>query len=203
LVELGGNSRKNTPKTLAAATIALLRVQPTQFAPVAVRTALRDWAFNSTRRVDAPRDVVTILRWVKRSTLPVLVWEEAEMVDGVLRAVDTRLDAKQAAAWSSVNGCHQDQQRRGQTVLDECGPGGGTPRLDPSRPRGAMRLHTFFATLYYCGPRPEEAKAMRVKDVTLPGPDAGDQWRELLIHTATPEVGKRGTTPERFTRNAT
>jgi integrase len=47
--------------------------------------------------------------------------------------------------------------------------------------------------MYYCGPRPEEAKAMRVKDVTLPGPDAGDQWCELLIHTATPEVGKQWT----------
>ncbi len=34
---------------------------------------------------------------------------------------------------------------------------------------------------------------MRVKDVTLPGPDDGDQWCELLIHTATPEVGKQWT----------
>lgn len=34
---------------------------------------------------------------------------------------------------------------------------------------------------------------MRVQDVTLPGPDAGDQWCELLIHTATPEVGEQWT----------
>ncbi|XES00581.1 hypothetical protein HEP87_60195 [Streptomyces sp. S1D4-11] len=61
------------------------------------------------------------------------------------------------------------------------------------RPRGGMRPHAFFATLYYCGPRPEEAIAMRVKDVTLPGPDDGDQWCELLIHTATPEVVKQWT----------
>ncbi|MCX4591932.1 hypothetical protein OG585_15985 [Streptomyces sp. NBC_01340] len=54
--ELGGNSRKNTAKTLTAATIALLRVQPTQFAPVPVRTALREWAFDSTRHADAPRE---------------------------------------------------------------------------------------------------------------------------------------------------
>ncbi|MGW4041817.1 hypothetical protein [Streptomyces sp. NPDC004721] len=51
----------------------------------------------------------------------------------------------------------------------------------------------FFATLYYCGPRPEEAVAVRVKDVTLPVPGAEDQWGELLIHTATPEVGKQWT----------
>ncbi|MFF2515442.1 hypothetical protein [Streptomyces sp. NPDC058086] len=76
--EPGGNSRKNTAKTLTAAIIALLRVQPTQFAPVAVRTALREWAFNSTRRVNAPRDVVTILWWVERNSPPVSAWEEAE-----------------------------------------------------------------------------------------------------------------------------
>jgi integrase len=61
------------------------------------------------------------------------------------------------------------------------------------RPRGGKRLHAFFATLYYCALRPEEAVAMRVQDVTLPASDAGDQWCELLIHTATPEVGKQWT----------
>ncbi|MEV5144105.1 hypothetical protein AB0L14_06585 [Streptomyces sp. NPDC052727] len=29
--------------------------------------------------------------------------------------------------------------------------------------------------------------------MTLPEPDADDQWCELLIHTATPEAGKQGT----------
>ncbi|MFE7955102.1 hypothetical protein [Streptomyces sp. NPDC057413] len=43
----------------------------------------------------------------------------------------------------------------------------------------------------------------RVEDVTLPEPDADDQWCELLIHTATPEVGKQWTTPARSTSNAT
>ncbi|MER6343093.1 hypothetical protein ACWC10_08860 [Streptomyces sp. NPDC001595] len=34
---------------------------------------------------------------------------------------------------------------------------------------------------------------MRVEDVTLPEPDAVDQWCDLLIHTATPEIGKQWT----------
>jgi hypothetical protein len=34
---------------------------------------------------------------------------------------------------------------------------------------------------------------MRVEEVTLPAPDARDQWSELLIHTATPEIGKQWT----------
>jgi hypothetical protein len=55
---------------------------------------LREWAFNATRRADAPQDVVTILRWVERNSLPVSVWEEPERVDEVLRAIDTRLDGR-------------------------------------------------------------------------------------------------------------
>ncbi|MGW2854092.1 tyrosine-type recombinase/integrase, partial [Streptomyces sp. NPDC001215] len=98
--QLGGNSRKNIAKTLTATTIALLRVKPTQFGPAAVRTALREWAFNTNRRPNAPRDVVAILRWVERSSLPVSAWEDPEKVDQVLHAIDTRLDGKQAAAWS-------------------------------------------------------------------------------------------------------
>lgn len=62
-----------------------------------------------------------------------------------------------------------------------------------SRPRGGERLHAFFATLYYAGPRPEEAVAMQVADACLPDEKAADQWGDLLFHTATPEVGKQWT----------
>ncbi|MFF1644502.1 hypothetical protein [Streptomyces sp. NPDC058240] len=61
-----------------------------------------------------------------------------------------------------------------------------------SRSRGGPRLHAFFALLY-AGPHPEEAVAMRVRDVWLPDPDAADQWCEPLFHTAQPEVGKNWT----------
>ncbi|MFJ5267629.1 tyrosine-type recombinase/integrase [Streptomyces sp. NPDC088358] len=221
--ELDGNSRKNTAKTLTAVTIALLRVQPTQFAPVAVRTALREWAFNSSRRAEAPRDVVTILRWVEINSLPVSAWKDAERADEVLPAVDTRLDGRQAAAWSrkrhrrilNVVMKHAIRRRvlrtnplpkgkestavtRTSNAVDKrslMNADQAAALLDwiRRRPRGGKRLHAFFAALYYCGLRPEEAVAMRVQDVTLPGPDAADQWCELLIHTATPEVGKQWT----------
>ncbi|MFD0330453.1 tyrosine-type recombinase/integrase [Streptacidiphilus monticola] len=57
------------------------------------------------------------------------------------------------------------------------------------RPRGGPRLHAFFATLRYCGLRPEEAVALRVSDVTLPE----EGWGELTVHRATPEVGRQWT----------
>jgi integrase len=188
--QLGGNSRKNVAKTLTATTIALLRAKPTQYAPAAVRTALREWAFNANRRPDAPRDVVAILRWVERNSLPVSVWEDPEKVDQVLRAIDTRLDGKQAAAWSRrrnrriLNVVMKHAVRRRVDKRSLLNPEQAAAILDwiRRRPRGGRRLHAFFATLCYCGPRPEEAVAMRVEDVTLPEPDAEDQWCELLIH---------------------
>ncbi|MFJ3244276.1 tyrosine-type recombinase/integrase [Streptomyces sp. NPDC086782] len=221
--QLGGNSRKNLAKTLTATTVALLRVKPAQFEAAAVRTALREWAFNTNRRGAAPRDVESILRWVERNSLSVSAWEDPDKVDEVLRALDTRLDGRQAAAWSRkrhrriLNVAMKHAMRRRilrdnplpkgkdttaatktTNAVDKrslMGPDQAAALLDwiRRRPRGGKRLHAFFATLYYCGPRPEEAVAIRVKDVTLPVPGAEDQWSELLIHTATPEVGKQWT----------
>ncbi|MFI7315987.1 tyrosine-type recombinase/integrase [Streptomyces venezuelae] len=221
--QLGGDSRKNTAKTLTATTIALLRRQPTQFDPVAVRTALREWAFNANRRPAAPRDVVAILRWVERNSLPVSSWEDPAKVDEVLRAIDTLLDGTQAAAWSRkrhrrilnvvikyairrhilrTNPLPKGKEATATTkttnaVDKRCliNPGQAVALLDwvRRRSRGGKRLHAFFSTMYYCGPRPEEAVAMRVADVRLPDESAQDQWCELLLHTATPEVGKQWT----------
>lgn len=166
---------------------------------------------------------MTILRWVERNSLPVSAWEEAERVDGALRAVDTRLDGKQAAAWSrkrhrrilNVVMKHAIRQRvlrsnplpKGKesaavTKTSNAVDKRSLLNADQAaalfdwirrRPRGGQRPHAFFAPLYYCALRPEEAVAMRVQDVTLPSLDAGDQWCELLIHTATPEIGKQWT----------
>ncbi|MFK4108297.1 tyrosine-type recombinase/integrase [Streptomyces sp. NPDC002176] len=221
--QLGGNSRKNLAKTMTATTIALLRTKPAQFEPAAVRTALREWAFNKNQRAAAPGDVAVILQWVERNSLPVSAWEEPDKVDEVLRALDTLLDGRQAAAWSrkrhrrilNVAMKHAIRRRILRTnplpkgkeptaatkttnAVDKrslVNPDQAAALLDwvRRRPRGGKRLHAFFATLYYCGPRPEEAVAMRVEDVTLPDPDSRDQWCELLIHTATPEVGKQWT----------
>ncbi|MET7474246.1 hypothetical protein ABZT17_07760 [Streptomyces sp. NPDC005648] len=163
------------------------------------------------------------LRWVERNSLPVSVWEDPEKVDDVLRAVDTRLDGKQAAAWSRKRhrrilnvvmkyairrrilranplpkGKEVTTATRTTNAVDKrslMNPEPAAALLDwiRQRPRGGKRLHAFFATLYYCGPRPEEAVAMRVREVSLPEVDAADQWCELMIHTATPEVGKQWT----------
>ncbi|WP_051853764.1 hypothetical protein [Streptomyces sp. NRRL S-146] len=141
-------------------------------------------------------------------------WGDPEKVDQVLRVIDTRFDGKQAAAWSRKRNCRvlnaamkyavrrrllrTDPLPKGKestaavkttNAVDKrslLNPEQAAAILDwiRCRPCGGERLHAFFATLYYCGPRPEEAVAMRVEDVSLPDPDADDRWCELLIHTA-------------------
>ncbi|MFE6484084.1 tyrosine-type recombinase/integrase [Streptomyces sp. NPDC057757] len=216
-----GNSRKNTSKALMATTVALLRVPPAAFKPVDVRTALREFAFNTKRRKETPPEVAVILNWVERNTLSMAAWEDPARVEEVLRLVGTKLDGTRAAA-SSVK-----RNRRILNVAMEYAVKhkilrsnplpkgkGSAPRtssavdkrslLNPEqaarllrwirdRPRGGKRLHAFFATMYYAGPRPEEVVAMDVADVRLPLEDAQDQWCELLFHTAQPEVGKNWT----------
>ncbi|MGW6398918.1 tyrosine-type recombinase/integrase [Streptomyces sp. NPDC055134] len=220
-VRTAGNTRKNTAKALTATTIALLRTSPSAFKPVDLRTALREYAFNTRRRAEAPPEVAIILRWVQRNSLPMTVWEDQVKVDGVLRAVDTLLDGTQAAA-SSIK-----RTRRILNVAMEYAilhkilrtnplpkGRGSTPKTSNAvdrrslihpqrmarilagirrRTRGGRRLHAYFSTLYYTGPRPEEAVAIYVDDVTLPPVDADDQWCEVLFHTAEPEVGKNWT----------
>ncbi|MGW7820268.1 hypothetical protein ACWGLF_19540 [Streptomyces puniciscabiei] len=180
----GGNNRKNTSKALMATTVALLRTQPTAFRPVDVRTALREFAFNTRRREDAPPEMATILKWVERNTVTMAAWEDPAKVDEVLRAVGSKLDGTRAAA-SSVK-----RNRRILNVAMEYAVKhrilranplpkgrGAAPKtssavdkrslLNPEqaarllgwvrrRTRGGKRLHAFFATMYYAGPRPEE-----------------------------------------------
>ncbi|MEU9209013.1 hypothetical protein AB0D27_13935 [Streptomyces sp. NPDC048415] len=82
--QTAGNSRKNTAKALTMATVALLRTPPTGFRPVDVRTALREFAFNTRRREEAPPEVVTILKWVERNTLSMAAREDPGKLDEVL-----------------------------------------------------------------------------------------------------------------------
>ncbi|MCW7989123.1 mobile element protein, partial [Streptomyces platensis subsp. clarensis] len=95
-----GNSRKSTSRVLMSTTMALLRTQPTGFKPVDVRTALRQFAFNTRRREQAPPEVVTILKWAERNSPTMSLWEDPVKVEEVLRALDKKLDGARAAASS-------------------------------------------------------------------------------------------------------
>ncbi|MEV7170763.1 site-specific integrase [Streptomyces sp. NPDC093224] len=216
------NNRRNVAKALTPVTVALLRSKPTMFDGVDVRRALREYAFNTGRRDEAPPEVAVILRWVQRNSLTMAAWEDEGTVEALLRSVGTKLDGTAAAA-SSVRRNKRvlnvliEHAIKRKVLRDNLLPKGkGTTAAKTSsavdkrsllnreqagallawvhaRPRGGQRLHAFFATMYYAGARPEEVVALKVADVRLPGPDADDQWGELLIHTAQPEVGRQWT----------
>ncbi|MCD2466800.1 tyrosine-type recombinase/integrase [Streptomyces sp. MBT42] len=218
------NNRRNVAKALTPVTIALLRSQPTAFKGVDVRRALREYAFNTLKRDQAPPEIAVILRWLQRNSLSMDAWEDESVVETALRAAATKLDGTPVAA-SSVR-----RTKRVLNVLLEYaikkkvlkenplpkGKGASTTASKTSsavdkrsllnseqaakllgwvygRPRGGRRLHTFFAAMYYAGARPEEVVAIVVGDVRLPDAGADDQWGELLLHTAHPEVGKQWT----------
>ncbi|MFE9426231.1 tyrosine-type recombinase/integrase [Kitasatospora sp. NPDC006697] len=215
------NSRQNAAKALVPVTVAMLtRDLPTDYHPVKVRAALREWAFNKEYREAAPRDVQRILRWVQGHSRPTSDLEDSAVFEQVMTAITTKLDGKRAAASSrsrnrrilsnaldfavrtaqlTANPVQQPNEPQAKAVktsdvVDK------RSLLSPektaelfewirNRPRGGARLYPFFATLRYAGTRPEEAVALRVSDLTV----GESGWGELLVHTATPEVGKRWT----------
>ncbi|MEU2076885.1 hypothetical protein [Streptomyces sp. NPDC013489] len=189
-----------------------------------VRRALREYAFNTRQREQAPPEVTVILRWVQRNSLTMAAWENEGSVEMALRAAMTKLDGTPVAASTArrnkrvLNVLFEHALKK--KVLKENplpkGKGANTTATKTSsavdkrslinsgqaakllgwiyaRPRGGRRLHTFFAAMYYAGARPEEVVAIDVGDVRLPDMDADDQWGELLLHTAHPEVGKQWT----------
>lgn len=217
-----GNNRKNVAKALMTTTIALLRTPaPGYIKPVTMRTALREYAFNTRRREDAPAEVAALLAWVQRNTLSMAAWEDPAAVEKVLHAISTLLDGTPAAANSTrrnrrILNVAMEYAVKHRILSENPLPKGRgtTPKTSSAvdkrslinrthaagllgwvrhRPRGGRRLHAFFATVYYAGPRPEEAVAMDVQDARLPAEDAEDQWGELLFHTAQPEVGRHWT----------
>ncbi|MER6099976.1 hypothetical protein ABT154_29785 [Streptomyces sp. NPDC001728] len=95
------NNRRNVAKALTPVTIALLRSQPTTFKGVDVRRALREYAFNTLRRDQAPPEVAVILRWVQRDSLSMAAWEDESTVETALRAAMTKLDGSPVAASSA------------------------------------------------------------------------------------------------------
>ncbi|MCY0943645.1 tyrosine-type recombinase/integrase [Streptomyces antarcticus] len=214
-----GNNRKIIAKAMTAATVALLRTPPKQFAAVEVRTALREWAFNTKRRSEAPDGVREILDWVQRNTQSMAAWEDTEKVEAVVAALGQRLDGTAAAASTITRNSRIFNLVMGYAIkhgilltnpLPKGKGAGSAPKvaqaidkralLNPTqvaqlfawigaRPRRGRVYRAFFATMYYAGLRPEEIVALRVIDATLP--DRG--WGEFLVHQAQPEVGSQWT----------
>ncbi|MGK4906522.1 tyrosine-type recombinase/integrase [Streptomyces albus] len=177
-----GNDRKNMAKAMTAATVALLRTSPKQFDGVRLRTALREWAFNTKRRTDpdepAPDDIRVILDWVKRNTLPMSAWEKPEHVDAVISALGTRLDGT-AAAPSSVTRNRRIMNRamehavrhgvlRSNPLPKGRGESGGAPKVAQAvDKRSLLNRQQVAALLDWIGRRPRHGVVYQAFFATL------------------------------------
>lgn len=78
---------------------ALIRVMPAMLASdkgkpagMAMRTALRKWAFNKKQRGGCPDDAAAILNWVSRNTKPASALADPATAPAVLDATGSLLD---------------------------------------------------------------------------------------------------------------
>ncbi|MBT2527822.1 site-specific integrase [Streptomyces sp. ISL-99] len=160
----------------------MLRTPPKQFDPVKVRTALREWAFNSKRRTNPeesiPDEVRVILDWVQRNTLSMAAWEQSDRIDTVVSALGTLLDGTAAAASSVtrnrriMNLAMEYAVRHGilrQNPLPKGkGSGGGAPKVAQAiDKRSLLNPEQVTALLDWIGKRPRRGLIYRAFFATL------------------------------------
>ena len=182
---------------------ALITVMPAMLASdkgkpdgMAMRTALRQWGFNTKQRGDCPDDAATILNWVSRNTKPVAALADPATARAVLDAAGTLLDGSAAApstirrnrailhnaleyavelrllTRNPVKAIKWKAPKTTHEVDRRCVVNHAQARRLLSAVRQQMpsgpRLVAFFAIIYYAALRPEEAVNLRKDNITLP-----------------------------------
>ena len=162
-----------------------------------VRSALRQWGFNTKQRPDCPADIAEILTWLSRNTRPVSALTKPEVLRGVLeRAVSLAAQDRPASAWVSrsnrailknaleyaverkilasnpLSGLKWTEPKTTRAVDRRCvvNPGQARRLLDAvgqQMPSGP-RLVAYFGVMYYSALRPEEAVTLSEENLSLP-----------------------------------
>ncbi|MEV4533398.1 integrase [Asanoa sp. NPDC049518] len=211
-------TRRSNAEALTAITILMLSDEP-RGRPDAreIRSALRLWAFNKTRRDDTPAEIRRVLRWVAQHSRPVASLADAQLTRSVLDGLTVRLDG-QPYAPTVVNRyrivLNAAVEHAVERKLLRANP---IPALKWKRPkpnisvdprhvpnpmqartlleavrsssRSGPRLVAFFGCLYYSAMRPEEAAALARPNLALPRKG----WGKLHLETAEPHAGKEWT----------
>src|SRR6266568_3895273 len=182
---------------------ALITVMPAMLATdkgepdgLAMRTALRQWGFNTRQRSECPEHAAVILAWLARSTKPVAALADPGTMRAVLDSTGILLNGSPAAPATI---------RRNHTILHNALEYAVERQLLPGNPIKSVkwtapktthevdrrcvvnhgqarqllsavgeqapsgpRLVAFFAVIYYAALRPEEAVNIRRDNLTLP-----------------------------------
>lgn len=190
-------SRRSMAEAMMTATCAMLKTGTGKPTDKAIRSALFNWAFNSSRRDAAPDDVRAVLAWIERNARQVSDLEEnAEVLRGVLDAIATNLNGKPAAATvvrrkraSLYNAIEYARERelldRNPLPSFKWSPPKMEQEVDPrvvpnpvqartllnavgDVQRSGPRLKACYAASYYAALRPEEAIILRKQNIKLP-----------------------------------
>jgi integrase len=215
--------RKDIARALTAATPAMLTAARGRPDDANIRRALIRWGFNTKQRSEAPDDVAEVLAWVAHNSAPLPTLAEAATARRMLDQATGRLDGKNAAAstarrhriilanamdyavelglletnpirvlkWTAPKVSSQVDRR---SVVNPRQARALLEAVRTQRPSGP-RLVAFFAVMYYAGLRPEETINLGRDSVILPPHNrpGDDDWGELHIRSATPDVGSEWT----------
>ncbi|MEU3143885.1 tyrosine-type recombinase/integrase [Streptomyces sp. NPDC006999] len=214
-----GNTRRTLAEAMATVTPAFVKDTKGMPETRAARRALYGWAFNKNRwDEEIPADVVKVLDWFERKSLPMSALSDRLVVRGSLNALSKKLDGKTAAPgtisrkrailYNSLEYA-VDAELLGDNPLDRVkwkSPEQVTEEVDPAcvpnpaqaakllvavqeQGKRGRRLTAFFGCMYYAAARPAEVIGLRLKDCDLPRRG----WGLLRLHETRPRSGRAWT----------
>ncbi|MFG3018047.1 tyrosine-type recombinase/integrase [Streptomyces sp. NPDC048254] len=211
-----GNTRRTLAEAMATVTPAFVKDTKGMPDPGIVRRALYSWAFNKNQwEQDTPADVVKVLNWFERKSLPMSALSDRLTVRAALNALSKKLDGKTAAPGTirrkraifynsleyavdaellSDNPLDRIKWKAPEQVVEEVdpacapNPGQAAKLLNAVRDQSkrGRRLAAFFGCMYYAAARPAEVIGLQVGDCDLPRRG----WGLLRLHETRPRSGK-------------
>jgi hypothetical protein len=215
-------SRRGIAEALTTATTALLSGRKGKPDDKAIRSALFNWAFNTSQRDVAPQNVAKVLNWIERNTRDVAELEDAEVLRTALNMLASKLDGTPAAAtvvnrkravlFNALDYAVEKRLLETNPIPHlKWSPPKAEREIDPRVVANPVQARTLlaevrnvrragpylaacYALTYHAGLRPEEAVNLWRRNLTLPAMgEPDDTWGELHIERAAPHAGSRWT----------
>jgi integrase len=199
--------RKGTAEALVTLTCAAVSSEVRGYVDSGqLRTALRQWSFNTTARHKEsapPIEHAEAVDWITVNSLPLATLADPSQMRRILAAIGLLLDGRPAAAATAnrkratlsgalryaveleilPNNPLQRMPLRRKKAVDAVDPRvvinhDQAHDLLAEVKRRAPSLHAYFACMYYAALRPAEARNVRDRDLHLPA----SGWGKIVVH---------------------
>ena len=213
---VAATTRRTHAEALTAVTPLLFTTERGKPDAQLIRTALRQWGFNTTNRADKsmPEEIRKALGWVEKNTRSVSALSKPDILRKVLDGLTVKLDGAPGAP-SVVNRRRKILNTAVEYAVErELLAANPIPALKWSAPRKGLgvdrrsvvnpvqartllagvreqgrvgnRMIAFYACLYFAALRPEEAVSLSKRNLSLPTKG----WGELTLDIAEPHAGR-------------